>query len=52
MEYYCLVIRGISDYSDSYKNKEWQLYAAVIAAVYTQELILRLPAPVYDIRKY
>ena len=35
INYYCLVIRGISDYSDSYKNKEWQLYAAATAAVYT-----------------
>ncbi len=28
----CLVIRGICDYSDSHKNKEWQRYAAAIAA--------------------
>ncbi|KAF6800116.1 Kinesin light chain 5 [Colletotrichum musicola] len=26
----CLVIRGICDYSDSYKNKEWQGFAAII----------------------
>ena len=51
MEYHCLVIRGISDYSDSHKNKEWQLYAAATAAAYAQELIMRLPAPVYDVRK-
>ena len=25
----CLVIRGICDYSDSHKNKEWQGYAAM-----------------------
>ncbi len=26
----CLVIRGISDYSDSHKNKQWQEYAAAV----------------------
>jgi nucleoside phosphorylase len=31
----CLVIRGICDYSDSHKNKEWQGYAAMAAAAYT-----------------
>lgn len=36
----CLVIRGISDYADSHKNKEWQLYAATAAAAYAKELIL------------
>ncbi|KAL8898562.1 MAG: hypothetical protein Q9207_006638 [Kuettlingeria erythrocarpa] len=41
----CLVIRGISDYSDSHKNKAWQAYAATTAAAYAQELILQLPAP-------
>jgi nucleoside phosphorylase len=30
----CLVIRGICDYADSHKNKEWQGYAAVVAAAY------------------
>ncbi|KAK2010380.1 purine and uridine phosphorylase [Colletotrichum eremochloae] len=28
----CLVVRGICDYSDSHKNKEWQGYAAMAAA--------------------
>ncbi|KAK6843411.1 hypothetical protein PG987_004271, partial [Apiospora arundinis] len=28
----CLVIRGICDYSDTHKNKEWQGYAAMTAA--------------------
>ncbi|KAI4264736.1 MAG: hypothetical protein L6R42_000168 [Xanthoria sp. 1 TBL-2021] len=45
MEYRCLVIRGISDYSDSHKNKEWQPYAAATAAAYAHELIMTLPAP-------
>ena len=51
MEYRCLVIRGISDYSDSHKNKKWQPYAAATAAAYAQELIMRLPAPVHGVRK-
>lgn len=34
-----LVIRGISDYSDSHKNKEWQPYAAAAAAAYAHELV-------------
>ncbi|PYH93866.1 hypothetical protein BO71DRAFT_484276 [Aspergillus ellipticus CBS 707.79] len=35
----CLVIRGISDYSDSHKNKHWQGYAAAAAAAeYAKEL--------------
>lgn len=33
----CLVIRGICDYSDSNKNKQWQKYAAMIAAAYTKD---------------
>ena len=30
----CLVIRGICDYSDTHKNKDWQPYAAATAAAY------------------
>jgi nucleoside phosphorylase len=36
----CLVIRGICDYSDSHKNKEWQGYAAMAAAAYTKGRIV------------
>lgn len=39
----CLVIRGICDYSDSHKNKNWQPYAAATAAAYTKELLEVLP---------
>lgn len=39
----CLVIRGISDYSDSHKNKQWQPYAAVVAAAYAKELLSIVP---------
>jgi ankyrin repeat domain-containing protein 50 len=35
----CLVIRGICDYADSHKNKDWQRYAAVTAAAYAKELL-------------
>jgi nucleoside phosphorylase len=35
----CLVIRGICDYADSQKNKDWQEYAAAIAAAYAKELL-------------
>ncbi|KAL6837604.1 hypothetical protein V8C40DRAFT_230380 [Trichoderma camerunense] len=38
----CLVIRGICDYSDSHKNKEWQGYAAMTAAAYAKDLIRQL----------
>jgi nucleoside phosphorylase len=37
----CLVIRGICDYSDSHKNKDWQEYAAATAAAYAREILLR-----------
>lgn len=36
----CLVIRGICDYADSHKNKEWQGYASVVAAAYAKELLI------------
>ena len=39
----CLPIRGICDYSDSHKNKEWQRYAAAVAAAYATELLAVLP---------
>lgn len=39
-----LVIRGISDYSDSHMNKKWQPYAAATAAAYAKELLSVVPA--------
>ena len=39
----CLVIRGICDYSDTHKNKEWQGYAAMVAAAYAKDLLCRIP---------
>lgn len=38
----CLVVRGISDYSDSHKNKQWQGYAAIAAAAYAKDLLHRI----------
>ncbi|RAL09171.1 purine and uridine phosphorylase [Aspergillus homomorphus CBS 101889] len=35
----CLVIRGICDYADSHKSKQWQGYTAATAAAYTKELL-------------
>ncbi|WDK09298.1 NACHT and ankyrin domain protein [Colletotrichum graminicola] len=32
-------VRGICDYADSHKNKQWQRYAAATAAAYTKELL-------------
>jgi nucleoside phosphorylase len=39
----CLVVRGICDYSDSHKNKEWQGYAAMAAAAYAKDLLNLIP---------
>ena len=39
----CLAIRGICDYSDSHKNKQWQGYAAMAAAAYAKDLVCRIP---------
>ena len=38
----CLIIRGISDYSDTHKNDSWQPYAAATAAAYAKELLLKI----------
>ncbi|KAJ2966928.1 hypothetical protein NQ176_g9914 [Zarea fungicola] len=38
----CLVVRGICDYSDTHKNKEWQGYAAMTAAAYAKDLLKRI----------
>ncbi|KAF5638856.1 ankyrin protein [Fusarium sp. NRRL 25303] len=35
----CLVIRGICDYADSHKNKDWQEHAAIVAAAFAKELL-------------
>jgi nucleoside phosphorylase len=40
----CLVIRGVCDYADSHKNKQWQPYASATAAAYAKELLSCIPA--------
>lgn len=40
----CLVIRGVCDYADLYKNKKWQPYAAATAAAYAKEVLSVIPA--------
>ncbi|KAF3134597.1 hypothetical protein TWF569_010171 [Orbilia oligospora] len=35
----CLIVRGICDYSDAHKNKNWQPYAAINAAICARELL-------------
>ncbi|KAJ0425454.1 nucleoside phosphorylase domain-containing protein [Aspergillus carlsbadensis] len=39
-----LVVRGICDYSDTHKAKQWQPYAAATAAAYAKELLEVMPA--------
>ncbi|KAI6785924.1 uncharacterized protein J7T54_006263 [Emericellopsis cladophorae] len=38
----CLVVRGICDYADSHKSKDWQGYAAMVAAAYAKELLQQI----------
>jgi nucleoside phosphorylase len=44
----CLVIRGICDYADSHKNKQWQPYAAGTAAAYAKEVLSVIPSSVVE----
>jgi hypothetical protein len=37
-----LVIRGICDYADTHKSKEWQGYAAMTSAMFAKKLLLRV----------
>ncbi|EEU35949.1 uncharacterized protein NECHADRAFT_49698 [Fusarium vanettenii 77-13-4] len=36
------VVRGISDFGDSEKNDDWHRYAAITAAAYAKEMLIRL----------
>ncbi|EXL39993.1 hypothetical protein FOCG_17443 [Fusarium oxysporum f. sp. radicis-lycopersici 26381] len=47
----CLVIRGICDYSDSHKNKEWQGFAAMMAAAYAKDLLRQIPPSRVEVEK-
>ncbi|KAK6358351.1 hypothetical protein TWF730_007695 [Orbilia blumenaviensis] len=35
----CIIIRGICDYCDGHKNRIWQPYAAIVAALYGKSLL-------------
>ena len=37
------VIRGVCDYGDEHKNKEWQPYAAAMAAAYAKAVLHEIP---------
>jgi nucleoside phosphorylase len=39
----CVIIRGICDYSDTHKNDQWHGYAALSAAAYAKDLLIRIP---------
>ena len=39
----CSVIRGICDYCDSHKNKQWQGYSALAAAAYAKAFLELIP---------
>jgi nucleoside phosphorylase len=47
-----LVIRGICDYCDSHKQKQWQGYAALTAAAFTKVLLSVLPVPVTTAERF
>jgi nucleoside phosphorylase len=38
-----MVIRGICDYCDTFKNDDWQPYASLVAAAYARAMIETLP---------
>ncbi len=37
------VIRGVCDYGDERKNKNWQPYAAAMAAAYAKAILAEIP---------
>ncbi len=39
-----LIVRGIADYEEGSKNKDWQPYAALAAASYTKALLVAIPS--------
>ncbi|KAF5505439.1 hypothetical protein CGCS363_v005502 [Colletotrichum siamense] len=38
----CIVIRGICDYADSHKDRQWQEHAAAVAAACAKELLAQI----------
>jgi nucleoside phosphorylase len=43
LDFPCIIIHGICDYSNSHKNKQWQGYAALATAAYAKELLEYIP---------
>ncbi|KAL2849960.1 hypothetical protein BJX68DRAFT_275805 [Aspergillus pseudodeflectus] len=41
----CLIIKGVCDYADSHKNKDWQGYAAAVAASAAKEVLANYAPP-------
>ncbi|UKZ96879.1 uncharacterized protein TrAFT101_011654 [Trichoderma asperellum] len=39
----CIIVKGVCDYADSHKNKQWQDYAAATAAAAAKALLYRYP---------
>jgi nucleoside phosphorylase len=37
----CIVVKGVCDYADSHKNKEWQNFAAATAASASKAILER-----------
>ena len=37
------VVRGVCDYGDEHKTKEWQPYAAAMAAAYAKAVLSEIP---------
>jgi nucleoside phosphorylase len=46
------VIRGVCDYADDHKNKEWQPYAAAMAAAYAKAVLNRITPRVSEVYHY
>jgi nucleoside phosphorylase len=44
----CIIIRGVCDYADSHKNKDWQEHAAAVAAAFAKELLSVVPVQEVD----
>ncbi|KAL4919078.1 hypothetical protein BDW62DRAFT_179877 [Aspergillus aurantiobrunneus] len=47
----CLIMKGVSDYADSHKDKKWQYYAAATAASAAKTLLVHYRKPMSKGRK-
>lgn len=47
-----LIVRGICDYADSHKSKEWQNHAALVAAAFAKEILSEVPVRDYSGLRY